>query len=281
MYIYTTDWHLSTSQPINRLGNVLEDSMAKVEQVFKLAKETNSVIIHGGDLFAKPQIEYNLLNRLISLMNQYSIVMYGVIGNHDVLGANTDYERTAIHVLRNTGLYRDVKELSDDNITFYSIDYTKCLTEINNIPETDKFSVVVSHLPVTPEACKFEHIKIADITSKAKLYLCGHIHNPYIIKDSDRVFANPGCLVRRSKAEKNIIPSVILFDTTKLEIIAIPAGNVQFAENAEIEQTIQNITDISLEDKDIETYLTNNVEDPDVLQECLSRIKKVGDAYGL
>ena len=75
------------------------------------------LILHGGDIFDRPDISPSLVRELVLILNNYSIPIYAVAGNHDIYGQNPlTINRTMLGLLDSIGLIRLIKP--DEKIFF-------------------------------------------------------------------------------------------------------------------------------------------------------------------
>lgn len=102
--LYITDTHIDANGPSSRADNYFETCIAKLTEVWQYAAANNiKVILHGGDFFDTPKLNYKTLipaMKIIHDSESAGIHWYINVGNHDLYGWNPDtYPRTALKVL--------------------------------------------------------------------------------------------------------------------------------------------------------------------------------------
>ena len=260
MFLYTTDWHLTDQQPINRKDCIIEASFAKVEQVFKYAKKAKLPILHGGDLFHKPNVAYSVLNRFIELVKKYKVQMYVVVGNHDIIGSNIQEEGIAIQTLFKAQVLKPLTTLTIGDKTIRGISYVEEITK--DVTE----DIVIAHLPIVTQSVPYEHIPVGTINVPAELFFCGHIHLPFDKVVNKTRFINPGCLVRRSITEKDVDIKLVEYSNNEIKYIDIKSDR----------DTFRAIEDLHLvgkgEDRSLADYGAK-VEELDIRQAFITDVK--------
>ena len=79
--IYFTDTHYGC-RPLTRKDNYNESILKKLEWIFNFAKKNNCIVLHGGDLFDKPNISLTDLIPLVNLFRKYNdLQIYSIRGN--------------------------------------------------------------------------------------------------------------------------------------------------------------------------------------------------------
>ena len=287
MIIYTSDWHLSSSQPENRLDNVLDAGLYKVEYVLKRAKELGATVVVGGDIFDIPCPPYSLVNSLMQLLLKYKVPVYSIVGNHDVEGANITLEDTAIFTLFKSGLIKKLTYLldKDSNLEITGVDYTKdipsSVNAVSNFDTTKKVLVIHNALMDVPkeneDKIPFKCISLENFKTNANLVLCGHIHLFFCKKVGNTSFISPGCLVRRKVNERVLDPTLCIIDkklsVEKIPLIKKAEFNIQAKESKSVLRGL--ITDTKIESSDIEESILKSGYSDSVKEFCISEIKKV------
>ena len=58
-------------------------------KLVKLLKDYNiDFVLHGGDLFDRPDVSISIVSNFASILNNYKVPIYIVSGNHDIYGHN-------------------------------------------------------------------------------------------------------------------------------------------------------------------------------------------------
>jgi DNA repair exonuclease SbcCD nuclease subunit len=210
-FLYTSDWHLRESTPINRVEeDFLTLQLSKIKQVLKIAKDEKvDGIIHGGDVFDNWKVSNKVLGETIEVLKEFkdNFILQGIIGNHDIPGYNLN------------SLYDSSLGVLVKNEQYINIQLD--LKAINTRPhamidiEKDYFSkndMIISHDMITPEEAPFDHIHYKLLDGCTSIMLCSHYHKPFIIYGKKTVFLNPGALTRLTIDDNDYIPGVIIFE---------------------------------------------------------------------
>lgn len=235
-FLFFTDTHIRGTNPQNRKDNFYDSLQLKIREVFEIAQQNQvDIILHGGDIFDRPDISPSLVRELVLLLNDYSFPIYAVAGNHDIYGQNPmTINRTMLGLLDGIGLIKiidqDEKIIFQDEKTglkiqltgqsyFYGIDHGERSHSyiIKKEPGVD-FALHMVHGMLLEKpffegaACTLiEQILATD----ADITLAGHYHAGFDIKLIDKkYFLNPGSLARinNSIAELSRNPKVYLID---------------------------------------------------------------------
>jgi DNA repair exonuclease SbcCD nuclease subunit len=289
--IYTTDWHLCSKCPGKRKeDDFFKLEMAKVDEIVNFAIQNNiDLIIHGGDFFDSPKIDYWLLNIMISKfqkLNDYHIPVLLVPGSHDMYGYNVDsLKSTAVGALVETGLIKILngkKQIGDR--VFYGMPATLTHT-LEMYANIEPKSVVVSHNMITPISVPYSHILLQTIPNLGSIFLTGHYHRYLMCRSNDNVFINTGPLIRTDITECDNKPCIIFMDfSDKVAIKKIELINVKRdVFNTDSEQapinfvnSLQTTKFVFCDIFDLTKQVSKslNVSD-DITSEAISRLEKV------
>lgn len=232
--LFFTDTHIRGTNPQNRKDNFVDTIFRKLEEVFDIAKENDvDILIHGGDIFDRPDIAPSLVRDFIVLIDRYSLPIYAVAGNHDMFGQNpVTLNRTMLGLLDGAGIIRLLSPgeklyFKDGNkkiqLTgqhyFYGLDVDS--GKQSYIVKKDKDVDVAIHIVhgMLLEKPFFEgmaYTLIEDILdTEADITLSGHYHSGFTTKCIDnKYFINPGSLVRINNSLNELLrmPKVVLLD---------------------------------------------------------------------
>src|SRR5690554_6149535 len=121
--LFFTDAHIRGTNPKNRKDNFVDTLERKLLEISDIIEKYNiDFVLHGGDLFDRPDISISIASRFSSILDKIKIPFYLVSGNHDVYGHNPDtINRTMLGLLDILGVIKIVKEndkiiLKKDNI---------------------------------------------------------------------------------------------------------------------------------------------------------------------
>jgi len=232
--LFFTDTHVRGTNPQNRKDNFTETLFRKIKEVFDIANKNNvDILLHGGDIFDRPDITPSLVRDLILLIDKYSFPIYAVAGNHDVFGQNPlTLNRTMLGILDSAGVIKLIKpgeriifkenkkkiQLTGQHY-YYGIDADRSKKSylIKKDPDVD-FAIHVVH-GMLLEKPFFEGIAYTLIEeildTEADITLSGHYHAGFATKCiDDKYFINPGSLVRINNSLNEFLrmPKVILLE---------------------------------------------------------------------
>jgi DNA repair exonuclease SbcCD nuclease subunit len=202
-------------------------------------------VIHGGDLFDRPDISVSIVSRFAKILKEIKIPLYIVSGNHDIFGHNPlTVGRTMLGLLNDLDFIHiiDDKEviiLEKNNIKLqltgqpYTYDIDNPLNKdkyiVKEIKDNVNYSIHVVHgmLLDKPFIKGIPYTLLEDIKgTKADITLSGHYHNGFKTTIIDnKYFINPGSIVRitNSLREINRIPQVVMLDLNdKINIEYVP-----------------------------------------------------------
>lgn len=264
--LYLTDTHVRGTTPKNRKDNLPETLEKKFKEVGRIVKDYEvDYVLHGGDLFNRPDISVSIVGTFASILNSFKVPIYIVCGNHDVYGHNPDtINRTMLGLL---GALNVVRIINEDDIIYlnkngikvqltgqpytYNIDneLSKSKYIVKDVQDDVDYAIHMVHgmLLNKPFIKGIPYTLIDDIKdTKANITLSGHYHSGFgIINANDRYFINPGSLIRvtNSLIEIDRMPKVALIDLSKdikIELIQLKtAGDgVDVLDREEIENHI-------------------------------------------
>ena len=202
--LITSDWHIRASTPVNRIEESWWTQVLrpKIEWILKQGLP----IWHGGDLFDSYNfISLPILNQLKDLFKGADLTI--IPGNHDIIGYN----------------HESVKYSAFYNVLGYS-----------HLPQS--FAIAGCYSQTKDSKAFFYHGYVAKhkvpwfiddgITAKElmkqypdyKIFVCGDNHEPFVVRDGDRVLINPGSLTRTNIKQKDFRPRVYILNTETLEV---------------------------------------------------------------
>lgn len=223
---YFTDNHISGTNSENRIGNYLEDSLIKLEEILQIAKKNKSPFaLCGGDLIDSPIISLTICDRILDLIEEYKILIYSLVGNHPMVNHNWEVSQatTVAHMFRRSKLIKKLNILEYPELLINGIDYQK---DIETIIKQDglmidakkeQWKIGIVHALITPKPFlpTVNHIVAGEVECNYDMVLCAHYHQPFIKVIDDVTYINPGAIGRTSIDEADIKPSVVLLDTEK------------------------------------------------------------------
>ncbi|EGY78575.1 metallophosphoesterase family protein [Peptoniphilus indolicus] len=251
-FLYFTDSHLRVTNPKNRIDNFYETLKNKMNEILQISLNENvDYILHGGDLFDRPDTPISLVSDFSEIFQKFKAPIYIVSGNHDIFGHNPiTVHRTMFGLLDSFGIIRMVnnkvilkKDVTVQLTSFpYSIDMDSPKSREGYIVrEKDDvdYAIHLTHGFLTDKKPPdtIPHTLISDISDTvADVTFGGHIHYGFkTIEIDGKYFINPGSIVRISNAlsEFKRKPKVVILElTNKIDIreinlkTALPAEEV-------------------------------------------------------
>ncbi len=264
--LFFTDTHIRGISPKNRKDNIVDTLEDKFKEVINLCNIYNiDYVLHGGDLFDRPDISVSIVSKFAKMLNQIKVPIYIVCGNHDIYGHNPDtINRTMLGLLNAIGIVHVLNKndkilLEKDGLVVqlsgqsyvYDIDdendKSKYIVEDINKNADYVIHIVHGMLLEHPFIKGIPYTLIDDIKdTNADITLSGHYHSGFgVVNIKNKFFINPGSLIRITNSLKEIerIPQVVLIqldDNIKIDLIplqsALPGNKV--LDRAEIENNI-------------------------------------------
>lgn len=261
--LYFTDTHIRGTNPKNRKDSFIDAIENKLIEIINLVDEYNvDFILHGGDLFDRPDISISIVSRFAKILSRFKIPFYLISGNHDIYGHNPEtINRTMLGLLDVLGVINITNNkkivLEKDNIKvqlsgqpyIYDIDDADnssyyLLKEKN--PDVD-YSIHMVHgmLLDKPFIKGIPYTLIDDIkTTMADITLSGHYHSGFkTVEINGKYFINPGSMVRITNSLREIQrkPKVILIHLNeKINIETIYLSSALAGEDVLDRKEIEN-----------------------------------------
>lgn len=249
--LFLTDTHIRGTTPKNRKDDLPSTLINKFKEITKIVKKYNiDYVLHGGDLFDRPDISVSVVSKFASILNDIRVPIYIVCGNHDIYGHNPDtINRTMLGLLNSLNIVNiinkdDIIILKKDDVKIqltgypytYNIDNEDNRDNyiIKNVDKSVNYSIHMVHgmLLNKPFIKGIPHTLIDDIIStRADITLSGHYHSGFgIINIDGKFFINPGSLIRvtNTLSEINRMPEVAIIDlneTINIELIRLETAS--------------------------------------------------------
>ena len=192
--LYFTDTHIRGTNPKNRLDNFYQTLKNKFHEVIEIAKYENvDYILHGGDLFDRPDPSVSIVSDFAKIFNEFRVPIYIVSGNHDIFGHNpSTLDRTMLGLLCNLGILNLVNDRKiilekDIKVQLTSAPYVYSMDSKENIKnyivkekdKTCKYAIHLTHgfLIDKPFLKEVSHTLISDIKDTcADITFGAHYH---------------------------------------------------------------------------------------------------------
>lgn len=223
--LFFTDSHIRGSTPQNRKDDFPKTLENKFNEIVKIIdKEGIDYVIHGGDLFDRPDVSISLVSKFVKILNQIKVPIYIVSGNHDIFGHNPKtLNRTILGLICELNVLNIINKderviLEKDNIKIqitghpyiYDIDDSnnKSYYIVENIEPDCDFALHIVHgmLLDKPFIKGIPYTLVDDIKDTfADITLSGHYHSGFEKIEMDgKYFLNPGSIVRISNSLNEI-----------------------------------------------------------------------------
>ncbi|WBW50691.1 metallophosphoesterase family protein [Peptoniphilus equinus] len=236
--LYFTDTHLRVTNPKNRLDNFYDTLKIKLNEVVDISlRENVDYILHGGDLFDRPDTPISLVSDFAKILLRFKAPIYIVSGNHDIFGHNPKtVHRSMFGLLDSLGLIHLITDeiyLKKDVVVRlsafpYTIDMDKPGNKegyiVRDKGEAD-YAIHLTHgfLTDKKQLDTIPHTLLSEISDTvADITFGGHVHFGFKTQEIDgKYFINPGALVRISNAlnEMKRKPKVVLVELTDQIVI--------------------------------------------------------------
>lgn len=261
--LFFTDTHIRGTNPKNRKDDFLVSLENKFKEINDLITSLNvDYVIHGGDLFDRPDISISVVSRFTNILKKIKVPIYIVSGNHDIFGHNPQtLDRTMLGLLNNLDFLEVIHEstpiiLTKDGIKVqltgipysFDVDETPDKYILKETNSSVDFSIHIVHgmLLDRPFIKGIPYTLVDDIiNTKADITLTGHYHAGFkTIERDGKYFINPGSLVRVTNSLKEIerIPQVCLIELndkiniSMIELISALPGD-EILDRTEIEKS--------------------------------------------
>ncbi|KXO17167.1 metallophosphoesterase [Peptoniphilus sp. GNH] len=231
-FLYFTDSHIRSTNPKSRKDNFYQTLIDKFKEVGEICKrEKVDFVIHGGDLFDRPDTSIAISTVFAQLIKGFGVPSYIVSGNHDIFGHNPKtIPRTMMGLLSGLGVFELINDKKiiiekygqkiqiTGNPYDYNIDEKSQIDRYKVLDRADDIDyaihVVHGFLLDKPFMPGVNSTLIEDILdTKADITLAGHYHLGFKTKIFDgKYFINPGAIVRTSNSQLELdrIPKVII-----------------------------------------------------------------------
>lgn len=233
--LYFTDTHIRGNNPANRKDIYIDSLELKLKEIIELVDELEvDFVLHGGDIFDRPDVAISVVNRFVRLFNQFKVPIYFISGNHDIYGHNPEtVHRTTLSLLDIVDVMKMINQedlivLEKDGLKVqltgqpyvYDMDgddKLKYYSPKERLDDMDYAIHMVHGLLIDRHFIKgIPYTLVEDIQdTKADITLAGHYHSGFKTANIDgKYFINPGSLVRISNTIREISrkPKVILLD---------------------------------------------------------------------
>ena len=218
--LFYTDIHISGQNPRNRIDDYPRAILRKLRETYQIARTKKcDMVLFGGDFFDTHKIySYDIISEAIEIISESPVPTYCIIGQHDLRGYNPNtYNQSAFGFVQkhcpNFIVVWERMELED--CVLYPCHVWDEFDEVvrMDIKET-KPTIMMAHHLLSKDIHMFDIIKTSTIGKNAfDIILSGDLHTGYEPHTIDgTLYANPGSLCRKTKADKDRDPQVLLFE---------------------------------------------------------------------
>ncbi len=234
-FLFITDTHFRSNSPRSRRDDFQMSMVSKMNEIGDIiSKEKIDYVLHGGDLFDRPDIPFKTASLFSKILLSYKVPIYIISGNHDSYGQNpVTIDRSILGLLASLNIvnlidYNTVL-LKEENLTVqlygtpyrYDLDRNPLNYSFERVKDAD-FCIQMAHgfILRKPFLQGIDYTLVEDLKdSNADILFSGHYHSGFEkVKINKTLFYNPGSLARmsNSKTEQNRNPKVVLVEVLKL-----------------------------------------------------------------
>lgn len=233
-FLYFTDSHIRGTNPKSRKDDFFLSLKNKLKEIVNISSEKKvDYILHGGDLFDRPDVSISVINEIVPVLQSFNVPIYAISGNHDIYGHNpSTIGRTMLGLLIAIGIINNLNNKTvllkekDTCVQLSGSPYIYGLDRSENrknyiVSEKDSnadFAIHLVHgfLMDKKFLHQVPHTLLSEVLdTKADLTISGHYHLGFPLQKIDgKMFVNPGALVRisNSNIEINRKPKVLIID---------------------------------------------------------------------
>lgn len=205
------DIHLRATKPVSRLDqDYLGTAIRKIGQICEMSDNFDIVVLLG-DVFDRPDAPHSVVFQAIRAFAQFKVPVYTIVGNHDVAGYQEQtLDRSALGILLESGVVKKLDSLVMNGVAMYGLHaYDKTIWEV---PESQSVKVLFAHKmltnqPFPGDACHL--ISEVEPKTNANIIISGDIHYNHEVELNNKLFLNPGSLLRMSITDRDRSPQVV------------------------------------------------------------------------
>ena len=219
--LFVGDLHYSGVNPENYISDYKEDFKTQMQEVYELARKHEvEAILTPGDIFNSHTVSNSTLLELAEILQESHVKWYTIIGNHDIVGYNTDsYSRSSLRLLsmltdKIKVITNDLGHGSTDDVVITGTNYSN-LMDVEGYGYSNNFTngtfsvfnIHLSHGMLLDHVPPFErYTLIKDVQTTANLVLCGHDHTGFgvVTRSDGKMFCNPGAFMRQKASENEL-----------------------------------------------------------------------------
>ena len=249
--ILTADWHIRDTTPFCRKDDFIATLWAKIEFIFKKAKEYKCPILIAGDLGDKPEWKNESLSRFIELVDEYNIKIFVVPGQHDLPNHNrTLFFKSGLCTLEEAKSISIIRKIpNSNNKTKFTLSGNWFGDNSHSFISSNSPSVLLIHKMVVnskdlyPGQNADSAIAILKKNPQYRLIVCGDNHQGFSYEYKGRLLVNCGNILRDDIDQKQDRPCVWLWysEHNIAKRLYLPISNEVFKEENEIKEIDDNL----------------------------------------
>jgi DNA repair exonuclease SbcCD nuclease subunit len=292
--IYIPDPHYG-AKPVSRKDNYNKSILSKLEHCFKVAAKNGCVLVIGGDLFDRPNINMQLFIELLMLFEKYTNVKVIILrGNYYHDGSPESSPLTMLGLFMKNVILSDGKD-------YYDLPTTRLIfaDNVTDPNDRDRFlsdnhtNILLTHHIIVKEPVIYKHYLVDELKTSAKYVLIADYHPEQGIMKRDKdmvVFVSTGALARRKNTSHDIdrIPKFAYLSQNGVILKEIPCEKNVFVEKIDapdtkedvlenVKQMVElmdtNIMSVNLNDA-LDIFATKTKVEPDILTFVKERLIK-------
>ena len=249
-FLLIGDLHLRSTSPEMRTDPDFQQlCLGKLEWILNTAERLEcDAILQPGDFFDSPNPTSSLLIQTIGLLRSSNVPIITTVGNHDVVGKNTDLykEQSPLGILEAAGVIDvlvggDNVRIGDTIVSGYGYgekithDFLHGKAKRHN-PDIPEIALVHASVGNSRQEAEYDVHELTITPTTADYVLFGDIHFGWelcVNTPKDVACFNPGAVIRLRSTEKDIVPKCYYLDTTKeeLDVYEIPHQPSKYAFN--------------------------------------------------
>jgi DNA repair exonuclease SbcCD nuclease subunit len=271
-FLCTSDWHLRSTPPKNRVDDFEAELFRKCDYVYNFAYHNQiPYILRAGDLTNSATLPYSITQRYIDLFlnwKEKGVMGIDVAGQHDMRYHSNDLENTPIMTFSAAKsiqllTYGDMFE-PEEGIHIYGAGWNDPIPEIED-PEA--FNILIIHSMMISEKIwygqeNYDSARKFLRDNDFDLIVSGDNHKTVVAQDYEKNtwLLNTGSLMRQKSDQMDHKPCIFIFDTEtrKGEIHYIPCKDISQVMNIE---KISKEKEQSKELNDLKEKLNENIEE--------------------
>lgn len=289
-----SDSHVRFKSPRYRTDDFFQALMGKIDWIFELAKKENcGAILHGGDLFDKPDISNRIKIDLLQTLYHARTKLLTVYGQHDLRWRKkSDSVLSLFKIVNAVTILNSDPIRYDDNINIYGASWDE---EIPEVEDPEAISILVLHKMIVQDgplwAEQKDFVRADTLLKKYKNYqliVSGDNHNSFIYTTINQTLINTGSLMRMTTAQRDHTPMVAIYDTETKEATKylIPIAKIEDVMDLETADDIKEknealdaFMDGLSSEYGIELNFEENFKNLMIENKTDNRIKKLGNSF--